>query len=60
MGVIVNPGVTIGDNSVVGSGSVVTKYIQPNVIAVGVPCKVLREIGEHDKEYFYKDERIDL
>ncbi|MBQ8063343.1 MAG: hypothetical protein IJ230_05335 [Clostridia bacterium] len=60
MGVIVNPGVTIGDNSVVGSGSVVTKDIPPNVVAVGVPCKVLREIGEHDKEYFYKDERIDL
>ena len=55
-----NPGVTIGDNSVVGSGSVVTKDIPPNVVAVGVPCKVLREIGEHDKEYFYKDERIDL
>ncbi len=46
--VVVNPGVTIGDNSVIGSGSVVTKNIPANVIAVGNPCKVLREITNND------------
>ena len=59
-GVIVVPGVHIGKNSVVGAGSVVTKDIPENVVAVGNPCRVLREISEHDKEYFYKKERIDL
>ena len=43
-GVLVMPGVTIGDNSVIGAGSVVTKNIPSNVIAVGNPCRVLREI----------------
>lgn len=57
-GVLVMPGVTIGDNSVIGAGSVVTKDIPANVIAVGNPCRVLREIGEHDKEYYFKDRRI--
>lgn len=45
-------GVTIGDNSVIGAGSVVRKDIPPNVVAVGVPCKVLREITEADKSTF--------
>ena len=58
-GVIVLPGVTIGDNTVIGAGSVVTKDIPANVVAVGNPCKVLREINEHDKEFFYKDKRIE-
>ena len=58
-GVIVLPGVTIGDNTVIGAGSVVTKDIPANVVAVGNPCKVLREINEHDKEYYYKDKRIE-
>ena len=57
-GVIVLPGVTIGDNTVIGAGSVVTKDIPANVVAVGNPCKVLREINEHDKEFYYKDRRI--
>ena len=57
---IVVPGVHIGKNSVIGAGSVVTKDIPENVVAVGNPCRVLREISEHDKEYFYKKERIDL
>jgi galactoside O-acetyltransferase len=52
--------VTIGDNSVIGAGSVVTKDIPPNVVAVGNPCRVLREIGEHDKKYYYKDREIDV
>lgn len=42
-------GVTIGDNSVIGAGSVVKKDIPPNVVAVGVPCKVIREITEADR-----------
>lgn len=48
-GVHINPGVTIGDNTIIGSGSVVTKDIPANVIATGVPCKVIREITEADK-----------
>lgn len=46
--VVINPGVTIGANSVIGSGSVVTKDIPSNVVAVGNPCKVLREITDDD------------
>ncbi len=42
-------GVTIGDNSIIGAGSVVTKDIPPNVIAAGNPCRVIREITEKDK-----------
>lgn len=58
-GVVIVPGVRIGKNTVIGGGSVVTKDIPDNVVAVGVPCRVLREIGEHDKKYFYKNEEID-
>lgn len=56
---VILPGVTIGENSVVGAGSIVTKNIPSNVVAVGNPCHVLREIGEHDREYYYKDYRFD-
>lgn len=49
---VVNPGVTIGENTVIGSGSVVTKDIPANVVAVGNPCRVIREITEGDKEDF--------
>ena len=45
---LILPGVTIGDNTVIGAGSVVTKDIPANVVAVGNPCRVMREIGEHD------------
>lgn len=58
-GVIVLPGVTIGDNAVIGAGSVVTKDIPSNVVAVGNPCRVLRPVGEHDREYYFKDRKID-
>lgn len=58
-GVVVVPGVTIGDNTVIGAGSVVTKDIPANVVAVGNPCKVLRPINEHDREYYFKDRKID-
>lgn len=57
-GVIVLPGITIGDNTVVGAGSIVTKDLPPNVVAVGNPCKVLREINEHDKEFYFKARKI--
>ena len=45
-------GVTIGDNSIIGAGSVVTRDIPPNVIAVGVPCRVMREITEADRDRY--------
>lgn len=51
-GTIVLGGVTIGDNTVIGAGSVVTKDIPSGVIAVGVPCRVLREITEEDKNKY--------
>lgn len=56
-GVIVLGGVTIGDNTVIGAGSVVTKDIPSNVIAVGVPCRVLRQITPEDKNRYpvYKE-----
>ena len=57
-GAVILPGVTIGDNSVIGAGSVVTKDVPPNCVAVGNPCKVLREIGERDREYYYKNKKI--
>ncbi len=58
-GVVIVPGVHIGKNSVIGAGSIVTKDIPDNVVAVGNPCRVLRAVGEHDNEYFYKNEKID-
>ena len=57
-GVLVLPGVTIGDNTVIGAGSVVTKDIPSDVVAVGAPCRVMRPIGERDKEFYFKDKRI--
>lgn len=57
-GVTICPGVTIGDNTVIGAGSVVNKDIPANCIAVGNPCRVIREIGETDKKYYYKDRMI--
>lgn len=57
-GAIIVPGITIGDNVVVGAGSVVTKNLPSNVIAVGNPCHVLREVNEHDREYYFKDRKI--
>ena len=58
-GVIVLPGVTIGDNVVIGAGSVVTKDLPSNVVAVGNPCRVLRPVGEQDRQFYYKNSRID-
>lgn len=58
-GALIMPGVTIGDNTVIGAGSVVTKDIPANVVAVGNPCKVMREITDRDREYYYKNLKID-
>ena len=58
-GVIVVPGVTIGDNVVIGASSVVTKDIPSNSVAMGTPCRVVRQINDHDKEYYFKDKKID-
>ena len=49
--VVITPGVTIGENCVIGAGSVVTKDIPANSIAVGNPCKVIRQINDKDREY---------
>ena len=56
---VILPGITIGNNSVIGAGSVVTKDIPENVVAVGNPCRVLRKINERDKEYYYKNRRVE-
>ncbi|WP_428829622.1 DapH/DapD/GlmU-related protein, partial [Paenibacillus riograndensis] len=56
--VTICPGVTIGENTVIGAGSVVTKDIPANSLAVGNPCKVMRMIDEHDRKYYYKDREI--
>lgn len=58
-GAILLPGVTVGDNSVVGAGSVVTKDLPADVVAVGNPCRVLREIDGRDREYYFKNRKID-
>lgn len=51
-------GVTIGENTVIGAGSVVTKDIPANCVAAGNPCRVIREIDENDQKYYYRDRPI--
>ncbi len=58
-GAILLPGVTVGDNTVIGAGSVVTKDLPAGVVAVGNPCRVLREISDYDREYYFKNKKID-
>lgn len=58
-GVCVMPEVTIGDNTVIGAGSVVTNDIPANSVAYGTPCRVIRKISEHDREYYFKNRKID-
>ena len=58
-GALILPGVTIGDNTVIGAGSVVTKDIPSSVVAVGNPCRVMRDVVEHDREYYFKNRKID-
>lgn len=56
--VVILPGVTIGENSVIGAHSTVTKSIPANSIALGNPCKVIREITEKDREYYFRDKKM--
>ena len=53
-GALIMPGVTIGDNTVIGAGSVVTRDIPAGVVAVGNPCRVMREITERDREVYFQ------
>ena len=57
--VVICPGVNIGEGSVIGAGAVVTKDVPPNVIAAGNPCKVIREITDSDKKYYFKNREFD-
>ncbi len=56
---VILPGVTVGDNAVIAAGSIVTKDVPAGVLAAGNPCKVIREITEEDRRYFYKKEPFD-
>lgn len=56
---VILPGVTIGNNVVIGAGSVVTKDIPDNVCAAGNPCRVIRKITEEDKPYYFKNYKFD-
>ena len=58
-GAIILPGITIGEYAVIGAGSVVTKDIPAYTIAAGNPCKLIRKIDGHDKEYYFKEHRFD-
>lgn len=58
--VVILPGVTIGNNAVIGAGSVVTKDIPDNAIAAGNPCKVIRTVTEADRNYYYKKVPFDV
>ena len=58
--VVLCPGVTIGDGSVIGAGSVVTKDIPPMVVAFGNPCKVYRQITDEERDFYYKDRKFDV
>lgn len=56
---VILPGIEIGDNVVIGAGSVVTKNIPDNVCAAGNPCRVISEITEEDRKYYYKNRLFD-
>lgn len=58
-GVIVLPGITIGDDTVIGAGSIVAKDIPSGVVAVGNPCRVLRPVSDRDREFYFKNNIID-
>ncbi|GAA4314320.1 sugar O-acetyltransferase [Pontixanthobacter gangjinensis] len=55
---VINPGISIGDNTIIGSGSVLTKDIPAGVIAAGNPCKVIRQVSDEDKLYYFKQRKF--
>lgn len=57
---VILPGIRIGNNAVIGAGSVVTKDIPDNMVAAGNPCRVIREITEADRDYYFKDRMFDV
>lgn len=57
---VILPGVSVGNNVVIGAGSVVTKNLPDNVIAAGNPCKIIREITEKDRDFYYKHNMFDI
>ncbi|MBR6207458.1 MAG: response regulator [Oscillospiraceae bacterium] len=57
-GAILLPGVTIGDHTVIGAGSVVTGDIPSCMVAAGCPCRVLRPVSDRDRVYYYRDRKI--
>lgn len=57
-GAVIVPGITVGNNAVIGAGSVVTKDLPSDVVAVGNPCRVLRPVGDRDREFYFKNRRI--
>ncbi len=59
-GCVIMPGVTIGENTVIGAGSIVTKDIPPDVVAFGTPCKPVRKIKDRDRQYYDCDKKIDI
>lgn len=58
-GAIILPGVNIGSNTVIGAGAVVTKDVPDGVVAAGNPCRIIKEITEEDKKYYYKKLEFD-
>lgn len=56
---VVLPGVTIGDNAVIGAGSIVTRDVPANTVAFGNPCRVVREISDRDKKFYFRDLMVD-
>lgn len=59
-GAQIMPGVTIGDDTVIGAGSVVTRDIPSGAVALGAPCRVVREISDHDRYFYWGDRRLNL
>lgn len=58
--VVILPGIVIGNNAVIGAGSVVTKDIPDNMIAMGNPCRAVREITDSDRKFYYRDREFDV
>ena len=56
---VILPGISIGNNVVIGAGGVVTKNLPSNVVTVGNPCKVLRKVNEHDRKFYFRDRKIE-